>query len=212
LHLSSLLIQMLPIRREKVDVDKLLKTQDEEARRKFGILPQHKLMAMRHPRKYFDSGDYALSKAGRTPQNFVGTAIPNPDNIPHASNLGNGHSNGQQIISISPTNSTSPVNKESGLANNENTNVPEEYSKVPEKQLSGSGEESEIVGEETSIPPTLSFENGLGNSHQTTFTSPTSPLNKGSGLAKNEHIIVPEERLPESGEELVTVDEKTEST
>jgi hypothetical protein len=30
-------------------------------------------------RKYFDSGDYALSKAGVTPQSTVGTAIPNPE-------------------------------------------------------------------------------------------------------------------------------------
>ena len=30
-------------------------------------------------RKYFDSGDYALSKAGVAPQNQVGTAIPNPE-------------------------------------------------------------------------------------------------------------------------------------
>lgn len=30
-------------------------------------------------RKYFDSGDYALSKAGVAPQTVVGTAIPNPE-------------------------------------------------------------------------------------------------------------------------------------
>lgn len=30
-------------------------------------------------RKYFDSGDYALSKAGVAPQSTVGTAIPNPE-------------------------------------------------------------------------------------------------------------------------------------
>lgn len=33
----------------------------------------------RQDRKYFDSGDYALSKAGVAPQNTVGTAIPNPE-------------------------------------------------------------------------------------------------------------------------------------
>lgn len=38
-------------------------------------------------RKYFDSGDYALSKAGRAPQQSVGTAIPNPETIPHASTV-----------------------------------------------------------------------------------------------------------------------------
>ena len=34
-------------------------------------------------RKYFDSGDYALSKAGKAPQNTVGTAIPNPEKYVH---------------------------------------------------------------------------------------------------------------------------------
>lgn len=35
-------------------------------------------------RKYFDSGDYALSKAGRAPGQSVGTTIPNPEIVPHA--------------------------------------------------------------------------------------------------------------------------------
>lgn len=35
-------------------------------------------------RKYFDSGDYAMSKAGVSPPQSVGTAIPSPANIPHA--------------------------------------------------------------------------------------------------------------------------------
>lgn len=34
-------------------------------------------------RKFFDSGDYALSKAGVAPQNTVGTAIPNPEKLVH---------------------------------------------------------------------------------------------------------------------------------
>ena len=85
-------------------------------------------------RKYFDSGDYAMSKAGVGPQNAVGTAIPNPEkyvaslfprgsdlmcrvsgrSIPHASS----HST-HQLLSTSPANSaTSPV-RESSLAQNE---------------------------------------------------------------------------------------------
>ena len=35
--------------------------------------------AFSQDRKYFDSGDYALSKAGVAPQSTVGTAIPNPE-------------------------------------------------------------------------------------------------------------------------------------
>jgi len=40
---------------------------------------------MQKERKYFDSGDYALSKAGISPQANVGTAIPQPESIPHVS-------------------------------------------------------------------------------------------------------------------------------
>lgn len=199
---------MLPSRRDKVELSNLGPA-ERQAFAKYGKLPHKGLnhIMRGNQRKYFDSGDYALSKAGRAPQSVVGTAIPNPENIPHASNLGNGHSNGHQMISISPTNSTSPVNKESGLANDENTNVPEEHSKV-EKRLPGSGEESEIVGEETNIPHTLSLGNARSNLHQTNLTSLTSPLNKWSGLSK-ENTIVLEEQLPESGEGPVIVDEKS---
>lgn len=75
-----------------------LNPQEQQLFAKYGKLPTHKnvLMKMqkvRHSsqilcyflndvlqdRKYFDSGDYALSKAGVAPQNTVGTAIPNPE-------------------------------------------------------------------------------------------------------------------------------------
>ncbi|KAJ7202785.1 Endosulfine-domain-containing protein, partial [Mycena pura] len=99
-----------------------LNEQEQQLFAKYGKLPTHKnvLMKMQKDRKYFDSGDYALSKAGVAPQNTVGTAIPNPENIPHASSPptnGNGH----QGLSVSPTNPTSPVNKESGLAHDDET-------------------------------------------------------------------------------------------
>ena len=79
-----------------------LNPQEQQLFAKYGKLPTHKnvLMKMqkvRHSsqilcyflndvlqdRKYFDSGDYALSKAGVAPQNTVGTAIPNPPAAPH---------------------------------------------------------------------------------------------------------------------------------
>ncbi|CAG8506193.1 16066_t:CDS:2 [Racocetra fulgida] len=52
-------------------------------------------------RKYFDSGDYALTKAGRT-QGPVGVQHPSPDNIPHANAI------------AATTHNSSPV-KESSL-------------------------------------------------------------------------------------------------
>ncbi|TFK20609.1 Endosulfine-domain-containing protein [Coprinopsis marcescibilis] len=115
---------MLPAQRNKVDISKL-SPQEQQLFAKYGKLPTHKnvLTKMQKDRKYFDSGDYALSKAGKAPQNTVGTAIPNPENIPHASTPGNGHSNGHTTISISPTNS---ISKESGLATDQNTTPPVE--------------------------------------------------------------------------------------
>ncbi|KAF7291715.1 mRNA stability protein [Mycena chlorophos] len=133
---------MLPAQRNKVDISKL-NEQEQLLFAKYGKLPTHKnaLMKMQkvrsprwlrviHPltihrhqdRKYFDSGDYALSKAGVAPQNAVGTAIPNPENIPHAlasPPMANGHPG----LVNSPTNPTSPVNKESGLAHDDDTSV-----------------------------------------------------------------------------------------
>ncbi|KAJ7855901.1 Endosulfine-domain-containing protein [Mycena olivaceomarginata] len=113
---------MLPAQRNKIDISKL-SDQEQQLFAKYGKLPTHKnvLMKMQKDRKYFDSGDYALSKAGVEPQNTVGTAIPNPENIPHASSPANGHA----PLSVSPTNPTSgitsPVSKESNLAHDGET-------------------------------------------------------------------------------------------
>ncbi|KAL7410454.1 camp-regulated phosphoprotein/endosulfine conserved region-domain-containing protein, partial [Mrakia frigida] len=54
----------------------------------YGKLPAKKNpMNRMQERKYFDSGDYALSKAGKSSEQNVqvGTAIPKPETIPHAS-------------------------------------------------------------------------------------------------------------------------------
>jgi len=104
---------MLPAQRNKIDINSL----NPEERKLFslyGRLPSHKnvlsKMQKGDRRKYFDSGDYALSKAGVAPQTTVGTAIPNPQNIPHSS-----QTNSHNSLSVSPTNSSSPV-KESALS------------------------------------------------------------------------------------------------
>lgn len=41
-------------------------------------------MARVRERKFFDSGDYAMSKAGVSSGEAVGTAIPSPADVPHA--------------------------------------------------------------------------------------------------------------------------------
>ncbi|CAB4495577.1 unnamed protein product [Rhizophagus irregularis] len=78
---------MNPARRNKIDLDKL--TEEERKHfRMYGKLPagkagkdliSHKLKE----RKYFDSGDYALSKAGKT-SGPVGVQHPSPETIPHS--------------------------------------------------------------------------------------------------------------------------------
>ncbi|TFY64172.1 hypothetical protein EVG20_g6039 [Dentipellis fragilis] len=82
---------MLPAKLKKIDISVSVlsplvfpaKLTEEEQKlfRLYGKLPTHKnvLTKMQKDRKFFDSGDYALSKAGVAPQNAVGTAIPNPE-------------------------------------------------------------------------------------------------------------------------------------
>lgn len=74
---------MFPAKRNKIDISNLT---DEEKKlfALYGKPPGPSLLRFKE-RKYFDSGDYALSKAGRAPQTVVGTVIPCPENIPHAS-------------------------------------------------------------------------------------------------------------------------------
>ncbi|CAO1614299.1 unnamed protein product [Parajaminaea phylloscopi] len=80
---------MLPAQRNKVDISSLSE-EEQKLFRLYGKLPNRKdiLGNKLKERKYFDSGDYALSKAGKAPQQSVGTAIPNPETIPHASTVG----------------------------------------------------------------------------------------------------------------------------
>ncbi|BGP27657.1 cAMP-regulated phosphoprotein family protein [Rhodotorula toruloides] len=94
---------MLP-NRQKVDISSFSE-QEKELFQKYGKVPAHKnLLANKlKERKYFDSGDYAMSKAGVSPPQSVGTAIPSPADIPHASPPSN--QSGAQNI---PGASTSP--------------------------------------------------------------------------------------------------------
>ncbi|KAJ4365145.1 hypothetical protein N0V83_008763 [Neocucurbitaria cava] len=77
---------MNPHQQNKVDISKM---SPDEARlfRLYGKLPNKKdlLQNKLKERKYFDSGDYALSKAGKASDvgvTQVGREHPNPDKIP----------------------------------------------------------------------------------------------------------------------------------
>ncbi|KDE08543.1 hypothetical protein MVLG_01320 [Microbotryum lychnidis-dioicae p1A1 Lamole] len=93
---------MLP-QRQKVDISSFSE-QERELFQKYGKVPSHKSLLGNKlkERKYFDSGDYALSKAGVEPQHIVGKAIPSPQDIPHAS-----PPNTTSGISTSPSGTTS---------------------------------------------------------------------------------------------------------
>ncbi|KAL4080955.1 camp-regulated phosphoprotein/endosulfine conserved region-domain-containing protein, partial [Scleroderma citrinum] len=104
---------MLPLRQKKIDMSSLTE-EERKLFRLYGKLPTHKnvLSKMQKDRKFFDSGDYALSKAGIAPPTNIGTAIPSPESIPHASSPHHGP------LSISPTNSLRSA-RENSLAQSE---------------------------------------------------------------------------------------------
>ncbi|PIA17153.1 hypothetical protein COEREDRAFT_80842 [Coemansia reversa NRRL 1564] len=57
---------------------------EEALQKKYGgVLPRKLPTRIQRERKYFDSGDYALSKAGKKGDVEVGVKHPLPDNIPH---------------------------------------------------------------------------------------------------------------------------------
>ncbi|KAI1321222.1 hypothetical protein EDD11_007788 [Mortierella claussenii] len=64
------------------DGDVIMAEQETKLQNKYGNLPLFTKSLLGHQRKYFDSGDYALSKAGK--EATVGSEHPQPENIPHS--------------------------------------------------------------------------------------------------------------------------------
>ena len=96
--------------------------------RLYGKLPSKSDHLAKHlkERKYFDSGDYALSKAGKASSvdtGSVGSQHPLPENIPHLSSPivgnssqgGSGNGNMQMSGSVGGVQSGSPVKESSFL-------------------------------------------------------------------------------------------------
>ncbi|KAJ3088557.1 hypothetical protein HK102_008490 [Quaeritorhiza haematococci] len=72
----------------QVDVSKLT-AEEKTFYQKYGRLPPPKkdILSSRlkgGDRKYFDSGDYAMSKAGKSSPKDVGSQHPSPERIPHS--------------------------------------------------------------------------------------------------------------------------------
>jgi len=87
-----------PHQKNKVDISKLSE-EEQKLFRLYGKLPNKKdlLQNKLKERKYFDSGDYAMSKAGKSDAGLVGglgRQHPSPESIPHlsqqSSNSGSG--------------------------------------------------------------------------------------------------------------------------
>ncbi|KAG9190508.1 Endosulfine-domain-containing protein [Alternaria panax] len=118
---------MNPHQQNKVDINKMSE-QEAKLFRLYGKLPNKKdlLQNKLKERKYFDSGDYALSKAGKAGDvgvTQVGREHPNPEKIPHiapptptgqnGNGNGNGHGNGS--ISGQGESAGSPVKEHTFL-------------------------------------------------------------------------------------------------
>ncbi|ROV93955.1 hypothetical protein VSDG_06210 [Cytospora chrysosperma] len=85
---------MNPHQKNKIDVSSL-SPEEQRLFRLYGKLPSRSDHFAKHlkDRKYFDSGDYAMSKAGKgdgVDTGSVGSQHPVPENIPHnsSSNVG----------------------------------------------------------------------------------------------------------------------------
>lgn len=75
--------------------------QEQKAFKMYGKMPAKNLLTkMQKDRKYFDSGDYMMNKAGVGNALPLGTAIPTPEGVPHASPPG---PNSPGVLSSSPT-------------------------------------------------------------------------------------------------------------
>ncbi|GAB7348304.1 hypothetical protein MBLNU459_g6284t1 [Dothideomycetes sp. NU459] len=99
---------MNPHQKNKVDIN-ALSPEEQRLFRLYGKLPgkkdllQNKLKGQE--RKYFDSGDYALSKAGKASDvgvTSIGVEHPSPDTIPHLSSL-NPHNGPNNGLTLQPT-------------------------------------------------------------------------------------------------------------
>lgn len=141
---------MNPHQKNKVDV-KSLSPEEQRLFRLYGKLPSRSDHFAKHlkDRKYFDSGDYAMSKAGKgdgVDAGAVGSEHPVPENIPHLSSPVN---NGASIPkhghhgSIAGIQAGSPV-KESSYLHRE-TSATEESSNAENATIASPDKEDAPV-------------------------------------------------------------------
>jgi hypothetical protein len=106
-------------------------------------------------RKFFDSGDYALSKAGKAPQNTVGTAIPNPEKYVHLSQLFRVCANLTSISSIPHASPTPMPNSSNPHISVQTSPVNSPTSPAKESSLSHESTLADIMSTDPSPPDTI---------------------------------------------------------
>ncbi|KAL8704946.1 MAG: hypothetical protein Q9201_001941 [Fulgogasparrea decipioides] len=152
---------MNPLQKNKVDISSLSE-EEQKLFRLYGKLPNKKdlLQNKLKERKYFDSGDYALSKAGKASEGGVtsiGSQHPLPENIPHltsptpingSSHNGNGHTGSFSAGgggSIPGGQSGSPVKEQSFLHRGQSV---DEQTDSPDKGVEEKGSKSPSAKQE----------------------------------------------------------------
>jgi len=134
---------MNPHQKNKVDIASL-SPDEQRLFRLYGKLPSKSDHLAKHlkDRKYFDSGDYALSKAGKASSvdtGSVGSQHPLPENIPHLSSPavggvigGAGNGNVPQS-GVNTAQSGSPVKESSFLNRETSVDELEQNEKLPSR-------------------------------------------------------------------------------
>ncbi|KAK3171095.1 hypothetical protein OEA41_003179 [Lepraria neglecta] len=130
---------MNPHQKNKVDISSL-NEEEQKLFRLYGKVPNKKdlLQNKLKERKYFDSGDYALTKAGKASEGgvtSVGSQHPLPENIPHLTSpgpLSGGNGNGSTANggSLPGGSSGSPVKESSFLHRETSADEPSVISPV----------------------------------------------------------------------------------
>ncbi|KAK0733312.1 camp-regulated phosphoprotein/endosulfine conserved region-domain-containing protein [Lasiosphaeria miniovina] len=128
---------MNPLKAKKVDI-KTLSPEEQRLFRLYGKLPSRSDHFAKHlkDRKYFDSGDYAMSKAGKgdsVDTGSVGSQHPVPEDIPHLSspinspsgisNMLHAHQHHSSLQAGSPVKESSFLNQETNAEEIEVDNV-----------------------------------------------------------------------------------------
>ncbi|EEH06018.1 conserved hypothetical protein [Histoplasma capsulatum G186AR] len=179
---------MNPHQQNKIDINSL-SPDEQRLFRLYGKMPTKKdlLQNKLKERKYFDSGDYALSKAGKASDvgvTSIGSRHPLPENIPHLtaasppqnsnipSPFGNGQHSSLQPHGVSNNSfhtsvSRSPI-KESSFLNRETS-----FDDEPEQQKTGAASTSPDAKKGTTVSTTTKGQEG---------SAETSPPRHKEGL------------------------------